>query len=105
MVFRFHINKVFLMTSHAKRVFKEEMDLAKARYTARQWAETIHHLERAHIVGQRYFWGHLFTHLWIPPRQNSCRLHRSTQGAAMKDGRGSIRTDIQRQGGGTVAAT
>jgi hypothetical protein len=40
-----------------------------------------------------------------PPRQNSCRLHRSTQGAAMKDGRGSIRTDIQRQGGGTVAAT
>ena len=65
MVFRFHINKVFHMTSHAKRVFKEEMDLAKARYAARQWAETIHHLERAHIVGQRCFWSHLFTHLWM----------------------------------------
>ena len=33
--------------------------------------------------------------LFPPPRQNSCRLHRSTQGAAMKDGLGSIRTDIQ----------
>lgn len=53
------------MTSHAKRVFNEEMDLAKTRYAARQWADTIHHLERAHIVGQRYFWGHLFTHLWM----------------------------------------
>ena len=39
-----------------------------------------------------------------PPRQNSCRLHRSTLGAAMKDGLGSIRTDIQRQSGGAVAA-
>jgi quaternary ammonium compound-resistance protein SugE len=40
----------------------------------------------------------------IPPRQNSCRLHRPTQGAAMKDGLGSIRTDIQRQSGGAIAA-
>lgn len=40
----------------------------------------------------------------VPPRQNSCRLHRPTQGAAMKDGLGSIRTGIQRQGGGEVAA-
>ena len=30
-----------------------------------------------------------------PPRQNSCRLHRSTPGAAMKDRLGSIRTGIQ----------
>jgi hypothetical protein len=40
-----------------------------------------------------------------PPRQNSCRLHRPTQGAAMKDGLGSIRTGIQGQGGSEVAAT
>lgn len=53
------------MTSHAKRVFKEEMDLAKTCYEARRWTESIHHLERAHVVGQRYFWGHLFTHLWM----------------------------------------
>jgi hypothetical protein len=39
-----------------------------------------------------------------PPRQNSCRLHRPTQGAAMKDGLGSIRTGIQGQGGSEVAA-
>ena len=40
----------------------------------------------------------------LPPRQNSCRLHRSTSGAAMKDGLGSIRTGIQGQGGSEVAA-
>ena len=40
----------------------------------------------------------------FPPRQNSCRLHRPTQGAAMKDELGSIRTDIQGQSGGAVAA-
>jgi hypothetical protein len=40
----------------------------------------------------------------LPPRQNSCRLHRSTSGAAMKDGLGSIRTDIQGQSGGAVGA-
>ena len=33
---------------------------------------------------------------WLegPPRQNSCLLHRPTQGAAMKDEHGSIRTGI-----------
>ena len=35
-------------------------------------------------------------------RQNSCRFHRPTQGAAMKDGLGSMRTDSQRQSGGAV---
>lgn len=45
-----------------------------------------------------------YTSLPFPPRQNSCRLHRPTQGAPMKDGLGSIRTDIQGQGGGAVAA-
>jgi IS5 family transposase len=40
-----------------------------------------------------------------PPRQNSCRLHRTKNpGAAMKDDSGSIRTIIQEQGGGAVAA-
>ena len=37
--------------------------------------------------------------LAAPPRQNSCRLHRPTPGAAMKNGLGSIRTGIQGQGG------
>lgn len=39
------------------------------------------------------------------PRQNTCRLDRTKNpGAAMKDGSGSIRTSIQRQSGGQVAA-
>jgi hypothetical protein len=57
-------------------------------------------------------WGSAQTRLYainwqsvqIPPRQNSCRLHRTPPGAAMKDGLGSIRTGIQGQGGGEVAA-
>lgn len=65
MLARFNTNKVHSMASQAKQVFRQEMALAKSRYAARQWAETIHHLERAHIVGQRYFWGHLVTHLWM----------------------------------------
>lgn len=39
-----------------------------------------------------------------PPRQNSCRLHRTKNpGAAMKDDSGSIRTIIQGQGSGQAA--
>ena len=41
----------------------------------------------------------------FPLRQNSCRLNRRTLGAAMKDKFGSIRTGIDGQGGGEVAAT
>ena len=62
---RFNTNKVHIMASQAKQVFRQEMALAKSRYAARQWVETIYHLERAHIVGQRYFWCHLITHLWM----------------------------------------
>ena len=40
-----------------------------------------------------------------PLRQNSCRLDRIDElGAMMKEGNGAIRTSIQRQGGGEVAA-
>jgi 7,8-dihydropterin-6-yl-methyl-4-(beta-D-ribofuranosyl)aminobenzene 5'-phosphate synthase len=65
MVLRFITNKVRRMASQAKVVFRHEMDLAKSGYASGQWATAIHHLERAHIVGQRYFWAHLVTHLWM----------------------------------------
>ena len=43
--------------------------------------------------------------LTCPPRQNSCRLHRTKNpGAAKKDGSGSIRTIIQGPRGGAAAA-
>ena len=40
----------------------------------------------------------------LPPPQNGCRLRGSTSAVAMKDGPGSIRTDIQRRSGGAVFA-
>lgn len=53
------------MSQQARKVFRQEMALAKHCYGQREWAQTVHHLERAHIVGQRYFWGHLVSHLWM----------------------------------------
>jgi hypothetical protein len=53
------------MANHAERIFNEEMDLARICFAEHQWAKTTYHLERAHIVGQRYFFGHLITHLWM----------------------------------------
>ncbi|MBC7380508.1 MAG: MerR family transcriptional regulator [Burkholderiaceae bacterium] len=49
---------------------------------------------RASRPGMVEVWGRvtLADGLEVPPRQNSCRLHRPTQGAAMKDGPGSRRT-------------
>lgn len=55
------------------------------------------HWEQARTTGAQL--------LWRPPRQNSCRLHRTrTSGAAMKDELGPIRTGIQGQSGSEVAA-
>lgn len=53
------------MTKPARMIFRQEMELAKACYATRQWAEAVNHLERAHIVGQRYFCSHLISHLWM----------------------------------------
>ena len=53
------------MASQAKWVFRQEMALARVAYAAHHWDESIHHVERAHIVGQRYFWAHLLTHIWM----------------------------------------
>jgi hypothetical protein len=41
------------------------MHLARDYFAEYQWAKTTYHLERAHIVGQRYFFGHLITHVWV----------------------------------------
>lgn len=39
----------------------------------------------------------------VPPRQTSCRLLTIPLKAALENARGSIRTTIQRESGGTIA--
>lgn len=61
----FNSIKMSEMANQAKVVFRHEMNLAKERFAAGLCPEAMHHLERAHIVGQRFFWAHLVTHWWM----------------------------------------
>lgn len=53
------------MASQAKLVYRHEMRLFKDSYSIRQWDVAVYHLERAHIVAQRYLWAHMVTHIWM----------------------------------------
>ncbi|MEP3076774.1 DUF3703 domain-containing protein [Maricaulis sp.] len=48
-----------------KAAWRAEMSLARAACAARDDAEAFRHLERAHILGQRYFLTHWATHWWM----------------------------------------
>ena len=48
-----------------KKAFQGEMKAARSAYAARDWLSAFYHLERAHIVGQRYFVSHMSTHWWM----------------------------------------
>lgn len=51
------------MSHPVKHAFKAEMALASGARQARNRDLEMYHLERAHIIGQRYFLAHLSTHL------------------------------------------
>ncbi len=53
------------MHTKLKTAFKEEMSLARAAYGLRDFDTSFHHLERAHILGQRFFWRHALNHWWM----------------------------------------
>lgn len=50
------------MTEDLKAAFATEMQLARRAEAAGDLACAFHHLERAHILGQRELWPHLVTH-------------------------------------------
>jgi hypothetical protein len=45
--------------------FKVEMGIAKKMYVQKNYAECYHHLERAHILGQRNYLTHVVSHFWM----------------------------------------
>ena len=53
------------MKSKLRAAFQSEMRKAKRAFAAETWDKSFYHLERAHILGQRYFITHVWTHLWM----------------------------------------
>jgi hypothetical protein len=53
------------MTNEVKQAFKKEMGLARNFITYQDFESAWHHLERAHILGQRSLIMHVWTHLWM----------------------------------------
>ncbi len=53
------------MTPKLKRAYQSEMTQMRNAYNAQDLKLSFHHLERAHILGQRNFKAHLKTHWWM----------------------------------------
>jgi len=64
------------MTPKLRTAFDIEITHSRRAYQAGDLDAAFHHLERAHILGQRYFLPHLQTHvamLWIGWRRRDSR--------------------------------
>jgi len=64
------------MTPKLRKAFETELTRSRAAYQAEDLDLAFHHLERAHILGQRYYIPHLQTHvamLWIGWRRRDGR--------------------------------
>lgn len=53
------------MTPQLRVAFENEMLLAQQHYQVNDFAACFHHLERAHILGQRHYLPHLRSHYWM----------------------------------------
>lgn len=46
-------------------MFMHEMATAQACFGDSDFVQAFRHFERAHILGQRYFWPHMISHWWM----------------------------------------
>lgn len=53
------------MPEDLRKAFEIEMALARGHFAGGDLLRAMHHLERAHILGQRAFWPHFGTHAWM----------------------------------------
>lgn len=53
------------MTPKLKTAFDQEMQLAKSLFKETDYSLCFHHLERAHILGQRDYIPHIASHYWM----------------------------------------
>lgn len=54
-----------MMTPRLQTAFKHEMQIAKSLYQQSDYPQCFHHLERAHILGQRDYIPHVTNHYWM----------------------------------------
>ncbi len=45
-----------------RQAFDFEIAEAKRQIATKQWAASLHHLERAHVIAQMYVWPHVRSH-------------------------------------------
>lgn len=53
------------MPRNLKQAYRQEFAAAKQAYAAHDYDGAFRRFERAHILGQRYFWAHLIAHWWM----------------------------------------
>ncbi len=53
------------MKDTLRHAFEEEMAKARLQYHKQQYEQCFHHLERAHILGQRHYITHVRNHYWM----------------------------------------
>lgn len=53
------------MPSRLKQAYRHEFIAAKEAFAAGDLDRSFRYFERAHILGQRFFWAHLITHVWM----------------------------------------
>lgn len=72
------------MHATADTIFQQEMRDARADYRVGELEGCFYHLERAHILGQRYFGAHVLTHWWMLKVGMRQRSGRETWGQIMR---------------------
>ncbi len=53
------------MHQSLKQAYAQEMAQARNAYRTDELGLCFSHLERAHILGQRFFWRHVISHWWM----------------------------------------
>lgn len=53
------------MNRDLQNAFEKEIALAAGYYTASDLGRSFYHLERAHILGQRFYFPHVRSHWWM----------------------------------------
>ncbi|NOX50437.1 MAG: DUF3703 domain-containing protein [Gammaproteobacteria bacterium] len=53
------------MGESLRKVFNKEMSVAKRYFSQGQFEKSFQHLERAHVLGQRYVVPHTHCHIWM----------------------------------------
>jgi len=54
-----------VMHSELRQAYLQELALGRSSFGRRDYDAAMHHLERAHILGQRYTLSHVHTHWWM----------------------------------------